>query len=160
MFTSINPATGATLAMHPAMTPAEVEAALAAAAATYRTWRMTSVADRTSLLARLADAYEANADRLARMATLEMGKTIASAKAEVLKCVAGFRHYATHGEAMIAPRQLDVATGSAEIHWLPLGPVLAVMPWNCPYWQVVPRASSPAMSGCSSTRATSRASPG
>ena len=137
MFTSINPATGAEIATHPELTDAGVETRLAAADAAYRRWRTTRVEERVALLTRLADAYTANADRLAEMATLEMGKTVASARAEVAKCVAGFRHYATHGPAMIAPRTLAVATGAAEIHWLPLGPVLAVMPWNFPYWQVV-----------------------
>ncbi len=137
MFTSINPANGVTIATHPELTDTEVEGCLAHADAAYRRWRATSIDDRAALLARLADAYEANADRLAEMATLEMGKTIASARAEVAKCVTGFRHYATHGPAMLAPQTLTVATGAAEIHWLPLGPVLAVMPWNFPYWQVV-----------------------
>ncbi len=102
MFTSINPATGETIATHAQATPVEVEAAIAAAADTFAQWRTTSLDERTALLTRIADAYAANADRLARMATLEMGKTFVSAKAEVMKCVAGFRHYATHGPAMLA----------------------------------------------------------
>ena len=137
MFTSINPATGETVATHPEATPAEVEAAIATAHAAFVQWRLASLDERSALLSRLADAYAANADRLARMATLEMGKTFVSAKAEVMKCVAGFRYYAAHGPAMLASRTIDVPGGTAETHWLPLGPVLAVMPWNFPYWQVV-----------------------
>ncbi len=137
MFTSINPATGEQIATYPVDDAAAVEAKLAAADNAFRHWRSSPVAERTALLARLADAYEANADAMARTATLEMGKTLVSARAEVAKCVTGFRYFAQAGAAMIAPRTLDVAAGAAEIHWLPLGPVLAVMPWNFPYWQVV-----------------------
>ena len=137
MFTSINPATGATIATYPELSPAEVEACLAAAAAGFRQWRTTTLADRSALLERLAAAYERHEERLARMATLEMGKTYASALAEVRKCVTGFRYYAAHGPAMLAPRTTALAAGSAEVHWLPQGPVLAVMPWNFPFWQAV-----------------------
>ena len=71
------------------------------------------------------------------MATQEMGKTYASAIAEVEKCIAAFRHYAQHGPAMLEPVQQKLANGTAEIRWLPQGPVLAIMPWNFPYWQAV-----------------------
>ena len=72
------------------------------------------------------------------MATLEMGKTFASAVSEVEKCASAFRHYAAHGPAMLQPISTDLASGgSAELHWLPQGPVLAIMPWNFPYWQAV-----------------------
>ena len=137
MFTSINPATGSVVATHPALAAAEVETALAAAATAFARWRTEPVAARAALLGRLADAYAANRERLARMATLEMGKTYASSLAEVDKCVAGFRFYASRGPAMLDPVITRLAHGSAEVHWLPLGPVLAVMPWNFPYWQVV-----------------------
>ena len=66
-----------------------------------------------------------------------MGKTRKSAIAEVQKCVAGFRYYAEHGPAMLAARHIAVPGGRASMHWLPVGPVLAIMPWNFPYWQVV-----------------------
>lgn len=72
------------------------------------------------------------------MITLEMGKTFKSSLAEVAKCAAAFRHYATHGPKLLKSPPTRLANGgTAEIHWLPLGPVLAVMPWNFPYWQVV-----------------------
>ncbi len=66
-----------------------------------------------------------------------MGKTYASAVAEVEKCIAAFRHYAQHGPAMLAPVHQKLSSGTAEIRWLPQGPVLAIMPWNFPYWQAV-----------------------
>ncbi|TFI57151.1 NAD-dependent succinate-semialdehyde dehydrogenase [Sphingomonas parva] len=138
MFRSVNPATGAEIATYPELTPAELDAKLARAAAAFRHWRTTPLEERTALLARIADRFEVERERLARMASLEMGKTLATALAEVDKCAAGFRVYAEHGPAMLAPkRQSLTGGGTAELHWLPIGPVLAIMPWNFPYWQAV-----------------------
>jgi succinate-semialdehyde dehydrogenase / glutarate-semialdehyde dehydrogenase len=137
MFRSINPATGKEIATYPELSPQELDAKLSLAVTAFHAWRLTRLETRTTLLSRLADAYETNKDRLARMATQEMGKTYASSVAEVEKCVAGFRHYAQHGPAMLAPIQQKLASGTAEIRWLPQGPVLAIMPWNFPYWQAV-----------------------
>lgn len=75
---------------------------------------------------------------MARVATEEMGKTYASSLAEVEKCAAAFRHYANHGPAMLEPQSYDlIGRGAAEVRWLPQGPVLAIMPWNFPFWQAV-----------------------
>ena len=93
--------------------------------------------DRTALLSAIGDAFEANRDRLALMATKEMGKTLTSARAEADKCVALFRHLADNGPAMLADESYPVLDGSATGRWLPIGPVLAIMPWNFPLWQVV-----------------------
>jgi succinate-semialdehyde dehydrogenase/glutarate-semialdehyde dehydrogenase len=138
MFRSVNPATGEEIATYPELSGAEVDAKLDKAVAAFRRWRTTPLSERTELLGRIADRFEAEKDRLARMATLEMGKTLASAVAEVEKSIAGFRVYAKDGPDMLAVRRQDLgARGTAELHWLPIGPVLAVMPWNFPYWQVV-----------------------
>ena len=137
MFTSINPATGEAGDAFTELTGDEIEAKLARAHAAYGTWRVTDIADRTALLEAIAEQFEANKRRLAEIATREMGKTLKSAIAEVEKCAAGFRHYAQAGAAMLEPRAIPTATGSATARWLPMGPVLAVMPWNFPYWQVV-----------------------
>ncbi|MGW8203080.1 NAD-dependent succinate-semialdehyde dehydrogenase [Sphingomonas bisphenolicum] len=138
MMKSINPATGEEIATHEQFTEAQIDAALDQATATFATWRTTPIADRVALLTALADAYHDNRDRLARMATLEMGKTLKSALAEVDKCVAAFRHYAQAGPAMLDGGSIPLAAGGkADYVWLPIGPVLAVMPWNFPYWQVV-----------------------
>jgi succinate-semialdehyde dehydrogenase / glutarate-semialdehyde dehydrogenase len=135
---SINPATGEQIATHEALTEAQADAALDRATAAFAKWRLTGLSDRTALLSRLADAYHANRDTLARMATQEMGKTLKSALAEVDKCVAAFRHYARQGPAMLEGGSIALASGGrADLVWLPIGPVLAVMPWNFPYWQVV-----------------------
>ncbi len=137
MFTSTNPATGGVIATYPELSAAEIERKLTAAAAEFTHWRTSPLAERTALLEAIASQYEANRDRLATMVTQEMGKTLASSRAEVDKCVAGFRHYAHAGPAMLEPRDISMASGSAQTHWLPLGVILAVMPWNFPLWQVV-----------------------
>ena len=136
MFRSVNPATGEEFATHPELSAQALEARLATAASAYSSWRTSPLSERTALLSRIADQFQANRERLARMATMEMGKTLVSALAEVDKCTAAFRAYAKDGPAMLAPRQLGT-DGKAEIHWLPIGPVLAVMPWNFPFWQAV-----------------------
>ena len=137
MFTSINPATGEAGEIFTELTDDEIEAKVAAAHDAYRAWRITDLATRTALLEAIADQFEANKQRLAEIATREMGKTLKSAVAEVEKCAGGFRHYAKAGPAMLEPRHIPTASGSATARWLPMGPVLAVMPWNFPYWQVV-----------------------
>lgn len=137
MFHSINPATGEQIATHAELTAEQIEQKVALAATAFDRWRVTPIADRVALLRRIADAYDANRDRLARMATDEMGKTLKSALAEVDKCAAAFRHYADHGPAMLAPQRSELTGGTAEVTWLPQGPVLAIMPWNFPYWQAV-----------------------
>ncbi|PSJ38077.1 NAD-dependent succinate-semialdehyde dehydrogenase [Allosphingosinicella deserti] len=145
MFRSVNPATGEEIATYSELDADALEAKLATAASAYRHWRATSLEERTALLARIGDAYEANRERLARMATLEMGKTFDSALAEIDKCTAAFRLYAKDGPAMLAPRRQALGGGgTAELHWLPIGPVLAIMPWNFPFWQAV-RFISPAI---------------
>ena len=138
MFRSTNPATGEQIATHAELTAEQIEQKVALAATAFDRWRVTPIADRVALLRRIADAYDANRDRLARMATDEMGKTMKSALAEVDKCAAAFRHYADHGPAMLEPQRTRLSGGgTAEVTWLPQGPVLAIMPWNFPYWQAV-----------------------
>ena len=138
MFRSVNPATGEDLATYPELSAGEIDAKLDLAATAFRSWRVVPVAERAGLLARIADQYEANKDRLARMATAEMGKTLRSSIAEVEKCIDAFRYYAESGPEMLKPQRLPLAEGNeAEVRWLPQGAVLAVMPWNFPFWQAV-----------------------
>ncbi len=137
MFTSINPATGEKGESRAPHDDAEVERRVALAAETYRAWRRSTLEKRTTLLSGIADAFEANKARLAEAATREMGKTLKSAIAEVEKCVAGFRYYARRGPDFLAPVAVPDAPGDARAIWLPTGVVLAIMPWNFPYWQVV-----------------------
>jgi succinate-semialdehyde dehydrogenase / glutarate-semialdehyde dehydrogenase len=145
-----NPATGETLQEFDELTGAELDARLQRAADTFRSYRHTTFAERAGWLRRAADILEADADRLGRLAVLEMGKTLASAVAEVGKCAKGCRWYADHGEEVLADVQHDVPSagdGKVYTHYEPLGPVLAVMPWNFPYWQVFRFAAPALMTG-------------
>ncbi len=147
MLTSINPATGDTIAIHDELTAGQIEERVARAQAAFSAWRVTDYRTRTDLLARIADAFEGDKRRLAEIATREMGKTLKSAIGEVEKCAAAFRHYAENGPAMLENRTFKVASGTATARWLPMGPVLAVMPWNFPYWQVVRFVAPTIMAG-------------
>lgn len=136
--TTRNPATGERLETYQTLDEAGIERSLDKAAAAYRDWRRTSYQTRMALLDAIADGFKANRERLARQTTLEMGKTYASALAEADKCVAAFRYYATRGAEFLADTRIDLGDGrSATARWMPHGPVLAVMPWNFPLWQVV-----------------------
>lgn len=147
MFRSVNPATGEEFATHQPLDDAGVEARLAAAAGAYRRWRTSPYVERTALLAAIADRFDADKQRLAEMATREMGKTLKSAVAEVEKCAAAFRYYAEHGPALLADTEVQTASGRAVAKWQPLGTVLAIMPWNFPYWQVVRFVAPAIMAG-------------
>ena len=164
MFTSINPATGEAGDSFAELTSDEIETKVARAEEAFRSWRTTDYATRTDLLEKIAEQFEANKRRLGEIATREMGKTLKSAIAEKSKnAPAAFRHYAQNGPAICSSRsnQFTVATGAATARWLPMGPVLAVMPWNFPYWQVVRFAGADNHGGqcraCSNTRLACRA---
>ena len=135
MFRSINPATGQEIATFPALDAAALEAKVEKAAECWRQWRDSPVEERTALLEAIAERFQDEQDRLARMATAEMGKTLKEAHAEVAKCATGLRYFAEHGAKWLEPQ--PIPGGKGRLHWQPLGPVLAVMPWNFPYWQVV-----------------------
>ncbi|MEZ5937293.1 MAG: NAD-dependent succinate-semialdehyde dehydrogenase [Hyphomonadaceae bacterium] len=142
---SVNPTTGETLATFDTLGDNNIETALAAAEACYKDFSpRTRLNERLGFLSRAADILEQNMSRYARLMTLEMGKPIAQAEAEVAKCAAGCRHYVEH--ALVYLEDEHIATNLAEsyIRWLPIGPVLAVMPWNFPFWQVF-RFAAPAL---------------
>ena len=134
---SINPANGETVGSYPYETPAQLDAALTRSTNTFRTWRRQPVSQRAELLQALACALREQAEDMAQMITLEMGKPIAQARAEIEKCAQLSEWYAAHGPAMLAPEPTLVDNGSARIEYRPLGPILAVMPWNFPVWQVL-----------------------
>ncbi len=145
-----NPATGEIEKTFAALTDAEVDERIARAAATAATYRLTSFTDRARWMNAAADALEAACDGIARVMTTEMGKTIVAARAEVLKCAKGCRFYAEHAEAMLAEEPADagaVGAKRAYVRYEPLGPVLAVMPWNFPLWQVIRFAAPALMAG-------------
>jgi succinate-semialdehyde dehydrogenase/glutarate-semialdehyde dehydrogenase len=147
---TINPATGETVQTFTPASNEEIDAAIARAAARFADYRGTSFAQRTRWMHATADLLESEADQVAAMMTLEMGKTLASAKAEARKCVTGFRFYADHAEALLADEPADPSTVGASkafARYQPLGVILAVMPWNFPLWQAVRFASAALMAG-------------
>jgi succinate-semialdehyde dehydrogenase/glutarate-semialdehyde dehydrogenase len=145
---TINPATGETVREFAPHDAAEVERRLALAHATAREWRRVPVERRAAVLARAADILEREKEAFGRLMTLEMGKTLKAATEEAAKCATGCRYYAEHGPAFVAPERVGQATDGDEwgdwIYYQPVGVVLAIMPWNFPFWQVV-RFIAPAL---------------
>src|ERR1022692_1495190 len=141
---SINPATGETLQTYEALTNAQLDDRLARADRAYRTYRRTSLAERAHWLAAAAEILESDKDRLGRIMTLEMGKPIGAARAEAAKCALACRYYAEHGERLLADEPVEAGAGRSLIRYQPIGAVLAVMPWNFPFWQVF-RFPAPAL---------------
>ncbi|MCU0282619.1 MAG: NADP-dependent succinic semialdehyde dehydrogenase [Candidatus Nanopelagicales bacterium] len=145
-----NPATAEVLQTFEPHTPEQVQAAIATAHATFQQWRLTSFAHRGELLRRAADLLDEDNETIARVMTLEMGKTLKSARAEAAKCAKGMRWYAEHAESLLADEPVDptsVGASRAFARYAPLGIVLAVMPWNFPLWQVVRFAAPALMAG-------------
>jgi succinate-semialdehyde dehydrogenase/glutarate-semialdehyde dehydrogenase len=136
-FKSINPVNGETLAEFPAHTPAEVEARLALAAEAAPRWRRTPIGERAAVIRRVGELMEAEKERLGRMMTHEMGKPITASIAEAAKCATCCAYYAEHGPAFVAEHPMEDADHESWIAYDPLGVVLAVMPWNFPFWQAI-----------------------
>lgn len=141
---TVNPATGETLAHYEEATDADLDAALGRATRAFDAHRATTHDERADALMRLADGLERDADRLARLATDEMGKPLAQARTEVSKCARACRVYAEHGGAWLADDVRPTEAHRSLVAYEPLGVLLAVMPWNFPYWQAV-RALAPAL---------------
>jgi succinate-semialdehyde dehydrogenase / glutarate-semialdehyde dehydrogenase len=145
---TINPATGETLRTFEALTAAQVQEKLQRAADAFARHRRTPIAARAEKMARAAELLDAEKERWARLMTTEMGKPLAAARAEAEKCAWVCRHYAEHAARMLAPRPAEVGgTARGEVHFLPVGAVLAVMPWNFPFWQVFRFAAPGLMAG-------------
>jgi succinate-semialdehyde dehydrogenase/glutarate-semialdehyde dehydrogenase len=147
---TINPASGETVREFEALDDGEIDKRLSAAANAAESYRQTSYEQRASWLSSAADLLESDSDRLARLMTLEMGKTVAAAKAEVLKCAEGCRYYAEHAEFFLADEPVEpsaVGARQAYARYQPLGVVLAVMPWNFPLWQAMRFAAPALMAG-------------
>jgi succinate-semialdehyde dehydrogenase / glutarate-semialdehyde dehydrogenase len=145
-----NPATGQTIRTFDAHTSEEVEAAIALAHATFQTYRRTTFAQRAAWMNAAADLLDAENEQIAQVMTLEMGKTLKAARGEAAKCAKGMRFYAQNAEAFLADEPVDgaaVGASRAYGHYVPLGVVLAVMPWNFPLWQVVRFAAPALMAG-------------
>ena len=147
---TINPATGKTEQVFEEISDQDVERILAQAATTFGTYRSTSFAQRGGWMVQAAEILEDEVDRIGTMMTTEMGKTLTAAKAEVLKCAKACRYFAEHAESFLVDEPADAgAVGAADAYsrWQPLGPVLAVMPWNFPLWQAMRFAAPALMAG-------------
>ncbi|MEU5737088.1 NADP-dependent succinic semialdehyde dehydrogenase [Streptomyces tendae] len=150
---TVNPANGETLRTYEAMGEEEIERRIELAEATFRTYRTTGFYERAGLMRRAADLLEADQKEIGRVITTEMGKPVKQARAEAAKCAKAMRWYADHAAELLAdeePADADVKDSGASralVRYRPLGPVLAVMPWNFPLWQVIRFAAPALMAG-------------
>jgi succinate-semialdehyde dehydrogenase/glutarate-semialdehyde dehydrogenase len=144
---TINPATGEVLKTFEPLTASEIETKLQRAAEAYKKHRKTTFADRAAKMMRAAEILENEKDECARLMTLEMGKPLKAAVAEAQKCAAGCRYYAEHAEKFLADEAVETGARRSFVRYLPIGPVLAIMPWNFPFWQVMRFAAPALMAG-------------
>ncbi len=144
---TVNPATGKTEQIFDALDDDEVERRLALAAEAAASYRRTTFAERARWMVTAAELLEGEIPDVARVMTTEMGKTFASAKGEAAKCAKGLRWFAEHAEALLADEVIDSDARDSRLIWQPMGPVLAVMPWNFPLWQVMRFAAPALMAG-------------
>jgi succinate-semialdehyde dehydrogenase/glutarate-semialdehyde dehydrogenase len=144
---SINPATGETLKTFAALTKAQIDEKLQRASDTFQVYRETSFAERAPMMARAAEILEAEKQDLARVMTLEMGKPIKGAIGEAEKCTWVCRYYAETAQQHLADMLVETDAAKSYVKFQPLGPVLAVMPWNFPFWQVFRFAAPALMAG-------------
>ncbi len=133
---TINPTTGELLKSFEPLTAAELEQKIQLATEAFQKHRRTSFAERAKMMQKVADILEKERDECARLMTLEMGKTYRSAQAEAQKCASGCRYYAENAERFLADEVVETGAKRIFVRYLPLGPILAVMPWNFPFWQV------------------------
>lgn len=144
---SINPATGETMATFTSLTESEIEEKLQLATDTFRNYRRTGFAERAQMLMRAAEIIESEKQKFARVMTLEMGKPIVAAVQEAEKCAWVCRYYAENAERHLADEITETNATKSYVHFQPLGAVLAVMPWNFPFWQVFRFAAPALMAG-------------
>ena len=146
-YQSINPNTGELLKSFEHMSPAQLEKALAAADTCFKTWKNKSYAERALVVHKAADLVRAHVDDFAKLETLEMGKRIDEARAEVKYSADILSYYAQHAEAFLAPTKLHPKTGEAHMESSPLGALYCVEPWNFPYYQLARVAGAQLMAG-------------
>ncbi len=144
---SVNPATGEVMAEFRPLEPADVERKLAAAWDAFQKWRKTPFAERAARMTRAAEILEAGKDRFGRIMTAEMGKLLRSAREEAAKCAWGCRYYAENAQRFLADERVETSAKLSFIRYQPVGPVLAIMPWNFPFWQVFRFAAPALMAG-------------
>jgi succinate-semialdehyde dehydrogenase/glutarate-semialdehyde dehydrogenase len=144
---TINPTTAETVRIFDVMTDAQLDAALARAADAFRTWRRTALDVRAKALLHAAEILEAEQAVFGRVMTIEMGKLAKAGREEAAKCAWGCRFYAEHGARFLADEPVASAAAESFVRYQPVGPLLAVMPWNFPFWQVFRFAAPALMAG-------------
>jgi succinate-semialdehyde dehydrogenase/glutarate-semialdehyde dehydrogenase len=147
MIASINPSTGETIKEFAAFDAIQIEEKIAAAAAAFHSYRKTSFGQRTGWLMAAADLLEKQKAELARTMTLEMGKLLRAGEDEIAKCVRGCRFYAENAERFLRDQRIETENANNYVRYEPIGPVLAIMPWNFPFWQVFRFAAPALMAG-------------
>jgi succinate-semialdehyde dehydrogenase/glutarate-semialdehyde dehydrogenase len=133
---SVNPANGVLLRSFTPLTSEALLEKIALAGIAFVEYASVPISHRELCMRKLADLLESEADELAALITSEMGKPVVAARAEVVKCASVCLYYAEHADRILAPEPIDIGASEAYVRWDPLGVVLAVMPWNFPFWQV------------------------
>jgi succinate-semialdehyde dehydrogenase/glutarate-semialdehyde dehydrogenase len=144
---SVNPATGELIKQFEPLPDAQLEAKVQLAAATFPAYRKVPFAERARKMIKAAEILETEKDACGRLMTLEMGKPLKAAVAEAVKCAAACRYYAENAQRFLADEIVETPARNSFIRYLPIGPVLAVMPWNFPFWQVFRFAAPALMAG-------------
>ena len=144
---TINPATGETLETFQPLSNSEIEQKLELAVTTFRSERKTPFAERARRMLKAAQILERDKEKFAHLMTLEMGKPYKAAVAEALKCTTACRYYAENAEQILADEVIETGAKKTFIRYRPIGPILAVMPWNFPFWQVIRFAAPALMAG-------------
>jgi succinate-semialdehyde dehydrogenase / glutarate-semialdehyde dehydrogenase len=144
---TINPATGEVIQTFPPLSEADIDTKLQLAVGVFQRERKTPFATRARRMLKAAEILERDKDKFARLMTLEMGKTFKSAVAEAVKCTTACRFYAENTERFMADEVVETGAGKSFVRYLPIGPILAVMPWNFPFWQVIRFAAPALMAG-------------
>src|SRR5262249_30883593 len=143
-FATVNPATGDQIATFSFFTPAQTERVIASADKSFQSFRKLSVHKRAQLFVDLGNTLRKQKARLATVISTEMGKILPEAEAEIERCAHEADWYAEHGPKIMADEPAPTGTVNAYVSYLPLGPILAVMPWNFPIWQLT-RMAIPTM---------------
>lgn len=144
---SINPASGETIKTFEPLSETQIDEKLQRAAETFRSYRHTPLAEREAMMTRAAEILEAEKRDFARLMTVEMGKPVLSAVGEAEKCALVCRYYAANARVQLADQLVETNATKSYVKFQPLGPVLAVMPWNFPFWQVFRFAAPALMAG-------------
>jgi succinate-semialdehyde dehydrogenase / glutarate-semialdehyde dehydrogenase len=144
---TINPATGELLKTFKPLTDSEIDHKIERAATTFSRYRKLSFADRARMMLKAAAVLEREKDTFARLMTTEMGKPFRSAVDEAVKCAWACRYYAENAERFLADETVETTATRSYVRYQPLGPILAVMPWNFPFWQVIRFAAPALMAG-------------